>query len=90
MKQYLALILGVAAVVLGIIFLIPWQGLDTPYWRLGDEAWIVVKGSLVLFIFFAGVIALLMGAVQVREDRENKRREEEEKKRAEEQRAAAS
>jgi len=82
--------LGVVAVVLGIIFLIPWKGLNTPYWRLGDEAWIVIKGSIVLFLFMSGIIAGLMGVVQVREDRENKRREEEEKKRAEEQRAAAS
>jgi hypothetical protein len=51
--------------------------------------WKVIKGGVSLFFLFAALIALLLGFVQWREDRENRRRQEEEKRREQAQQTVA-
>jgi uncharacterized membrane protein len=71
------MLVGLACLVIGIA----WTWITSWGWRAGwANLWVVVKGGTGLFLLAAALIALLLGLVQVRDERENRRRQEEEKK----------
>jgi hypothetical protein len=61
----------------------------TTLWKDWGDLWKVFKGGVGLVFLFAALIALLLGFVQWREDRENRRRQEEEKRREQAQQTVA-
>ncbi|HPD60919.1 MAG TPA: hypothetical protein PKV48_04060 [Thermodesulfobacteriota bacterium] len=70
MGKFLSIIGGILAILIGIFFLIKWLN-------------IVIMGlkfCIVIALLFGGLMAVLFGIIEIRDERELKKMEQEEKK----------